>query len=371
MREQDIDPARVDVVHNPIDAEDAWSPSLPEPVTLVRLSSDRSWGGMNAGAAELQRRGARWMLLLTHDARLEPGAVGVLQSVGERHASAGVVGPLLYLENGTLWSAGVHSDGGIARHGEEWEEGADAIDRNSVDGTILMVRTSAFRDAEGFDERFFMSWEEADFCLRCTRAGWRVVVAPGARALTAPGRSRRPAVHAYLQTRNGLEYARRHQGRTAGGPTSGRGRAEAMHLGSSPPVFGEVASADGMALHRRSLDGCRDGHVRLPQGPLGSATGGGATAQRRRPETRRVDRPDPRWSAEEAAVCAQASAVQEQLRGELVGEEVELVGDVVVADERADAVDVGGVVAAAVTQPGREAAPTPGCSAVCHATERS
>ena len=213
VREQGVDSDRIVVVHNPLDAEDEWSPSLPKPVTLVRLSHNRGYaGGMNAGAAELLRRGARWMLLLTHDARLEPGAVEVLQAVGERHASVGVLGPLLYLENGTLWSAGVHSDGGIARHGDQWEEDADAVDRNSVDGTILMVRSSAFRDADGFDERFFMYWEEADFCLRCTRAGWRVAVAPGARALTAPGRSRRPAAHAYLQTRNGLEYARRQGG---------------------------------------------------------------------------------------------------------------------------------------------------------------
>jgi hypothetical protein len=213
VHDHGIDPACIVVVHNPLDADDAWSPELPEAVTLVRLSDNRGYaGGMNAGAAELLRRGTRWMLLLTHDARLQPGAIAALAAVGGRHASVGVVGPLLYLENGTLWSAGVRSSGGIVRHCQEWDQDVEAVDRDSIDGTVMLVRGSAFRDARGFDERFFMYWEEADFCLRCTRADWRVVVAPAARALTSPGRSRRPGAHAYLQTRNGLEYARRQGG---------------------------------------------------------------------------------------------------------------------------------------------------------------
>src|ERR1700748_2928220 len=67
VRDQGIELDRIVVVHNPLDADDEWSPSLPDPVTLVRLSHNRGYaGGMNAGAAELLRRGTRWMLLLTH-----------------------------------------------------------------------------------------------------------------------------------------------------------------------------------------------------------------------------------------------------------------------------------------------------------------
>jgi len=62
-----------------------------------------------------------------------------------------------------------------------------------------MIRAQAYRDAGGFDERFFMYWEEAEFCLRCTRAGWRVLTRTQrgrsnvARSRPPPCRSRIPA----------------------------------------------------------------------------------------------------------------------------------------------------------------------------------
>jgi len=216
LHDQHISPQQVVVVHNPIDATDAWSPSLPDGVTLLRLPENRGYaGGMNAGVAAQLGRGAKWLLLLTHDARLRPRAVSELRAMGESQPSAGVLGPLLYLADGSLWSAGVISAAGIARHDDEWDTHAAVVDKNSVDGTVLMIRAQAYLDAGGFDERFFMYWEEAEFCLRCTRAGWRVLLVPSAAAVTSPGRARRPAAHAYLQTRNGLEYARRQGGLNA------------------------------------------------------------------------------------------------------------------------------------------------------------
>jgi hypothetical protein len=83
---------------------------------------------------------------------------------------------------------------------------------DAIDGTVMLVRAEAARAAGGFDERFFMYFEESDFCLRAGRLGWGIGVATGARAATQPGKSKRHAAHAYFLTRNGLEYARRAEG---------------------------------------------------------------------------------------------------------------------------------------------------------------
>jgi N-acetylglucosaminyl-diphospho-decaprenol L-rhamnosyltransferase len=196
---------QITVVHNPFDAVDRWTPAVPPGVRLIRLEENRGYaGGMNAGARSLDRAG--WRLLLTHDARLGEDAVAQLVSAGRSDSRIGVVGPHLRLQDGTTWSAGVAVRSGIARHVAAAPAGPAPVDRDAVDGTIMLVRAEALDAVGGFQEHFFMYWEETELCLRVRRAGWRVVLAPEATAVTRPGSTRRHAVHAYLLTRNGLAF---------------------------------------------------------------------------------------------------------------------------------------------------------------------
>ena len=48
-------------------------------------------------------------------------------------------------------------------------------------------RTTAFREAGGFDETLFAYWEDVDLAVRLATAGWRCVIAPNARAVHAHG----------------------------------------------------------------------------------------------------------------------------------------------------------------------------------------
>ncbi len=64
-------------------------------------------------------------------------------------------------------------------------------------GAALLVRRSAFEEAGGFDESFFLYAEETDLMARWRRAGWRLLYEPAAR-VRARGRAfrRRPTVRA-------------------------------------------------------------------------------------------------------------------------------------------------------------------------------
>jgi len=62
-----------------------------------------------------------------------------------------------------------------------------------VTGAFIMIRADVFRALGGFDERFFMYWEDSDLCLRALRAGWTTMYEPRAEVVHLTGRSSRHA----------------------------------------------------------------------------------------------------------------------------------------------------------------------------------
>lgn len=50
----------------------------------------------------------------------------------------------------------------------------------AVTGAVFLMRTDLFKKLKGFDEHFFMYWEETDLCRRCLAAGMRIMYEPKA-----------------------------------------------------------------------------------------------------------------------------------------------------------------------------------------------
>lgn len=75
-----------------------------------------------------------------------------------------------------------------------WTETSIAVDW--VIGAAMLIRRAVFEELDGWDERFFLYMEDADFCRRCARAGWETWLVPSvslrhgyARASTGAGAS--------------------------------------------------------------------------------------------------------------------------------------------------------------------------------------
>jgi N-acetylglucosaminyl-diphospho-decaprenol L-rhamnosyltransferase len=204
------------VVHNPAQAGEP-DPELPAGCELLRTGRNLGYaGGMNRGVERISERGVELVLLLTHDARLRPGALGAMLEAAELAPGHGVLGPALVLaDSGEPFSfGGVTRANGTTFHRKEAPGvGVDRIAAcDWVDGGTMLVRRGAIERAGRFDERFWGYCEESDFCLRVSRAGFAVGVAVDAVAEQDPGGPKRPGAWAYLLTRNGAEYARRAAG---------------------------------------------------------------------------------------------------------------------------------------------------------------
>jgi GT2 family glycosyltransferase len=90
-----------------------------------------------------------------------------------------------------------------------------------LNGCCLLLRTKAFHHIGGFDERFFLYYEDDDLCLRLRQAGYECLIEPKANALHAGGASSSPSTS--LGLFKAFHYARsrhlaicKYQGRGAG-----------------------------------------------------------------------------------------------------------------------------------------------------------
>jgi len=81
-----------------------------------------------------------------------------------------------------------------------------------VTGGCLLVRRECFDRLGGFDEGFFLYYEDADFCRRAAAAGWAVCYEPGVEVTHHwPLHSRPVPAPLRLMTRHALlTYARKH-----------------------------------------------------------------------------------------------------------------------------------------------------------------
>jgi GT2 family glycosyltransferase len=93
----------------------------------------------------------------------------------------------------------------------EWDH-SQLRNVDQVIGAFFLVRHELFTSLQGFDERFFVYFEEVDFSYRARRAGWCSVYLAGAQAFHAGGGTSRQvkARRLFYSLRSRLLYAFKH-----------------------------------------------------------------------------------------------------------------------------------------------------------------
>lgn len=158
-------------------------------VRLIRNSANVGFARANNQGIRASR--GRYVLLLNSDTVVPPGALNALVQFMDDHPDAGACGPRLARADGCAQRFAFGGDPSIgyllARGGmhlvfhkplHDWETRV-THQVDWVSGAALMARRDALEQVGGFDEKFFMYFEDNDLCLRLHRAGWRVFYDPG------------------------------------------------------------------------------------------------------------------------------------------------------------------------------------------------
>ncbi len=191
------------------------------------LANDANLGFATANNQGLGIASAPIALLLNSDAFTNADSIDRALSLLAAEPRAAIVGVRVLNTDGSLQaaqgafptladdlSASIGVDRWLSREHES-SLGPRPVDW--VHGSCMFVRTSAFRDAGGFDPRFFMYSEEVDWCLRLWRSGWEVWYDPAATVVHLGGGSSRSHD---LRRRTALYRSRLGLRRRIGGPAS-------------------------------------------------------------------------------------------------------------------------------------------------------
>ena len=180
-------------------------------------------GGANHGIRAALAAGVGQVLLLNNDALPEPDAPALLLAALERDPRVALAGPrILDLEGSDIWHDGGHIDWPSGRpcshEGDRGDDrsagggGAAPREVGFVCGCAPLVRGRAFEEVGGFDERYFLTFEDADLSLRLRRRGWRLQHVPAARVRHGGSTSlvTRSPRDRYYRLRNRLLFATEH-----------------------------------------------------------------------------------------------------------------------------------------------------------------
>src|SRR5262245_51328714 len=182
----------------------------------------------------------RFVLLLNPDTRLVSPVLQALLVFAAAHPQAGIIGPLLVNPDGTLQTSAyrfptlfqaagtilglrrlvpvgwlrAHAGRWLGRYFGQLDPHATARPVDLVTGACMLIRREVIEAIGGLDPRFFLYFEEKDFCLRARGAGWLTYFDPSAKVIHAIGGSSRgdPAITVVERCRSMRQYHDKHGG---------------------------------------------------------------------------------------------------------------------------------------------------------------
>jgi GT2 family glycosyltransferase/serine acetyltransferase len=240
-----VGPAHLYLIDN--DSQDGSAASLRQAaatagwgdrVTLIESPRNGGYGyGINVGVqAALRRERPDYVFILNSDAFVNPGSLKTLVAFLDGHPDVGIGGSPIYDLDGVHRVSAFRFPTALSELNVQAENRLiaqllpDAIESlplsvlpdiphqaEWISGVGMLVRTAVFEQIGGFDEGFFLYFEEIDFCRRASRAGWKsysVVTAPLTHigsVSTGMDQEMRPMPAYWFTSRN--RYLTKHHGR--------------------------------------------------------------------------------------------------------------------------------------------------------------
>lgn len=159
------------------------------PVKKIRNAVNRGYGAAcNQGALAAT---GRFLFFMNPDVTVEPGGLSVLMEATRRYTDCRIFTPRTMTPNGRLWfDDRSGADRMLGKHAEVTTRSlaGDCCVR-FADGGAFLVDRQLFLDIGGFDEKFFLYYEDDDLSHRIVQHGEPIIVVNDAVVKHAIGNS--------------------------------------------------------------------------------------------------------------------------------------------------------------------------------------
>ncbi len=142
---------------------------------IIKLDSNKGFAEPNNVAAKISK--GKYLLFLNNDTVVTPNFISEMVKVMETDKKIAVCQSLLLKPDGSVDSSGDFIDhlGVVYNSKTEIDEIREV---SSARGASMLVRSDIFEKLDGFDQKFFITFEDVDLCWRSWILGYRVLIIP-------------------------------------------------------------------------------------------------------------------------------------------------------------------------------------------------
>ncbi len=170
-----------------------------EIVTLIESPKNAGFAkGMNLAAKDAA---GEYLFLLNPDTLIESDVFSPLIKYEQEHNDIGIIAPQLIMTNGEIQKTlkkeptikGLIKEyylGQKHAYSEYFLEGNEPVEVESVYGAAMLIKTDLFRKLGGFNEKYFLYYEDADLCRKVRSLGKKVIYFPTTNLKHAVGGSK-------------------------------------------------------------------------------------------------------------------------------------------------------------------------------------
>ena len=198
---------------------------------VVIIENEQNLGFAAANNVGIARATGQYMLFLNPDTIVLPDAFDKLIAFMEAHPDVGLCGPQILNPDMTIQRSvrNFPNFGGMfyrftffkylglfRKDARYWKmDNFNHTSQKEVEqlmGAALIAKTSLVKELGGFDERFFMYYEEVDLCLRIKQSGQQVIFYPESQIIHLGGQSAKqiPAKVKFMTLRSLVLFMKKH-----------------------------------------------------------------------------------------------------------------------------------------------------------------
>lgn len=188
IQNQTVKPGEIIVVNN--GSTDQTSGKVKEKFPAIKLIDLKIntgvTGGRNTGIKNANRF-YDYLLFFDHDMVADQNMISELIKVAQTDPKIGIVTPKIYywVDKKRIWSAGTSINlwsGQIIFRGGQDSGQYDKQEEIQVAPAAMLVKKDVIRKLKKFDDTYFATYEDTDFCFRARHAGFKTYYAPQAKA---------------------------------------------------------------------------------------------------------------------------------------------------------------------------------------------